>query len=269
LKKGTESGDPQSKGDASTGHQESIKSFWRYGRPASICIKDMISRFVIETFRAFGPPFEWPLLSYEVVAEASRNFGDPIFRGRNVRYGDGKPVLLVPGQLAGDATLFPLAMWLRAIGYQSSQAALPINLDDRLLDNSLAAALREAACRVERKAAIIAFGTGARVALRVAALEHAHVSDVIALGLPDCLPVVPEGVRVHVIGRLLLRRAFAARFILWRAQTPSCLPTPKRSTGSPRFCARFPFPYLRKAGTTVRVPRTRAIECSINRRTWN
>jgi hypothetical protein len=207
----------------------------------------MISRFVIETFRAFGPPFESPLLSYEVVAEASRNFGDPIFRDRNVHYGDGKPVLLVPGQLAGDATLFPLAMWLRAIGYQSSQSALPINLDDRLLDNSLAAALREAACRVERKAAIIAFETGARVVLRVAALEHAHVSDVSALGLPDCLPLVPEGVRLHVSGRLPLRRAFAAKFILWRAQTPSCLPTPRRSTGSPRFCARFPFPYLKKS----------------------
>jgi pimeloyl-ACP methyl ester carboxylesterase len=177
-----------------------------FGPPASICIKDMISRFVIETFRAFGPPLQWPLLSYEVVAEACRNFGDPIFRGHNVRYGDGKPVLLVPGHLAGDATLFPLAMWLRAIGYRPSQLALPINLDDRLLDNSLAAALREAARRVERKAVIIAFGTGARVALRVAALEHAHVSDVIALGLPDCLPLVPESVRLHGIGRLPLQR---------------------------------------------------------------
>jgi hypothetical protein len=37
LKKGTESGDPQSKGDASTGHQESIKSFWRHGRSLEKC----------------------------------------------------------------------------------------------------------------------------------------------------------------------------------------------------------------------------------------
>ena len=134
-----------------------------------------------------------------------RHFDDPVFHGRNIRYGDGKPLLLVPGHLAGDATLFPLAMWLRAIGYRPTQLDVPINLDDRLLDKSLAAALPDAARRIGRKAVIIAFGTGVRTALRVAALDQDHVSDVIALGLPDQLPPIPEGVRLHVVGRMPLQ----------------------------------------------------------------
>jgi pimeloyl-ACP methyl ester carboxylesterase len=161
----------------------------------------MVNRFVVETLRTFGPPSRWPLLSFEAITEVIRNLDDPVFRGRNIRFGDGKPLLLVPGHLAGDATLFPLAMWLRAIGYRPTQFDVPINLDDRLLDKSLAAALPNAARRIGRKAVIIAFGTGARTALRIAAVDPDHVSDVIALGLPDQLPPISERVRLHVVGR--------------------------------------------------------------------
>jgi pimeloyl-ACP methyl ester carboxylesterase len=162
----------------------------------------MIERFVFETLRYYGPPLQWPFLSFEAIAGVVRNLQDPVFRGRDILYGDGKPVLLVPGHLAGDATLVPLAMWLRAIGYRPTQLDVPINWDDRLLDKSLAAALPNAARHIGRKAIIIAFGTGTRTALRVAALDPHHVSDVISLGLPDRLPAIPEGLRLHVVGRM-------------------------------------------------------------------
>jgi hypothetical protein len=162
----------------------------------------MTKRFVLETLRNYGPPIQWPFLSLEALTGVLRNLHDPVFHGRNIRYGDGKPLLLVPGHLAGDATLLPFAMWLRAIGYRPTQVGVPINWDDRLLDNLLAAALPNAARRIGRKAVIIAFGTGVRTALRVAALDQDHVSDVIALGLPDQLPPTPKGVRLHVVGRL-------------------------------------------------------------------
>jgi hypothetical protein len=96
-------------------------------------------------------------------------------------------------------------MWLRAIGYRPTQLDVTINWDDRLLDKSLAAALPDVARRVGRKAVIIAFGTGVRTALRVAAVEQGLVSDVIALGLPDQLPPIPKGVRLHVVGRMCLK----------------------------------------------------------------
>jgi hypothetical protein len=165
----------------------------------------MIERFVFETLRNYGPPSQWPFLSFEAIAGVLFNLHDPVFRGRNIRYGDGKPLLLVPGHLAGDATLYPLAMWLRAIGYRPTSLDVPINWDDRLLDKLLAVAVPDAARRIGRKAVIIAFGTGVRTALRVAAVDQDHVSDVIALGLPDQLPPIPEGVRFHVVGRVPLR----------------------------------------------------------------
>jgi hypothetical protein len=168
----------------------------------------MIERFVFETLRYYGPPLQWPFLSFEALAGVVRNVNHPVFGGRNIRYGDGKPLLLVPGHLAGALTLVPLAMWLRAIGYRPTQFDVPINWDDRLLDKSLAVALPDVARRVGRKAVIIALGTGVRTALRVAAVEQDHVSDVIALGLPEQLPPIPKGVRLHVVGRMCLQPNF-------------------------------------------------------------
>jgi len=88
-------------------------------------------------------------------------------------------------------------MWLRGIGYRPVRSNVLININDRSLDEPVAAALRAAARRIGRKAVMIALDTGFRAALRVAAAEF--VSDVIALGLPDQLPPQPSGVNLHII----------------------------------------------------------------------
>jgi pimeloyl-ACP methyl ester carboxylesterase len=43
--------------------------------------------------------------------------------------GDGRAVLLIPGYLAGDRSLGPLARWLGSIGYAPEQAAIRTNVD--------------------------------------------------------------------------------------------------------------------------------------------
>ena len=73
--------------------------------------------FIDETLRTFGLPLFWPYDSLEAAVEVVLNSSDAVYRGQNVRYGDGKPVVLVPGHLGGDVTLAPLSMWLHAIGY--------------------------------------------------------------------------------------------------------------------------------------------------------
>src|SRR5258707_728473 len=155
--------------------------------------------FIDETMRAFGLPLFWPYNSLEAAVEVILNSSDAVYRGRNVRYGDGKPVVLVPGHLGGDVTLAPLSMWLHAIGYRPAKSNILININDQSLDEPLAAALRGAALRIGRKAVMIAFDTGLRSALRVAEVERDYVSDVIAVGLSDPLPAVPTGVRLHII----------------------------------------------------------------------
>jgi hypothetical protein len=156
-------------------------------------------RFIGETLRAFGPPSLWPFLHFSVAAELILNSTDPVCRGKGIHFGDGKPVILVPGHLGGDATLTPLSLWLRAIGYRPVMGEIAVNVDDRSLDERVAAALRHACRRIGRKAVMVAFNTGVRSALRVAAADPHHVSDVIALGLPAPCPPVPATLRLHVI----------------------------------------------------------------------
>ncbi len=155
--------------------------------------------FIDETLRTFGLPLFWPYDSLEAAVEVVLNSSDTVYRGQNVRYGDGKPVVLVPGHLGGDVTLAPLSMWLHAIGYRPAKSNILININDRSLDNPLTVASRAAALRVGRKTVMIAFDTGLRSALRVAEVERDYVSDVIAVGLSDPLPAVPTGVRLHII----------------------------------------------------------------------
>jgi hypothetical protein len=159
--------------------------------------------------RTFGLPLFWPYDSFEAAVEVILNSSDAVYRGRNVRYGDGKPVVLVPGHLGGDVTLAPLSMWLHAIGYRPAKSNILININDQSLDEPLAVASRGAALRIGRKAIMIAFDTGLRSALRVAEVERDYVSDVIAVGPPDPMPVVPTGVRLHIIESA--RRASVAR----------------------------------------------------------
>ena len=147
----------------------------------------------------FGLPLLWPYASLAGAAELMLHSLDTVYRGRDVRYGDGKPIVLVPGHLGGDVTLEPLSIWLRGIGYRPLRSNVLINIDDRSLDEPVAAALRAAARRIGRKAVMIALDTGFRAALRVAAAEAEFVSDVIALGLPDRLPPQPSGVHLHII----------------------------------------------------------------------
>ena len=155
--------------------------------------------FIDETLRTFGLPLFWPYDSFEAAVEVILNSSDAVYRGRNVRYGDGKPVVLVPGHLGGDVTLAPLSMWLHAIGYRPAKSNILININDQSLDEPLAVASRGAALRVGRKTIMIAFDTGLRSALRVAEVERDYVSDVIAVGLSDPMPAVPTGVRLHII----------------------------------------------------------------------
>ncbi len=155
--------------------------------------------FIDDTLQSFGSPLFWPYSSLQAATELLLNAFHPVYRGGHVRYGDGKPVLLVPGHLGGDVTLEPLSMWLHAIGYRPAKANITININDRLLDKPLAAVLRASTERIGRKAVMIAFDTGLRAALRVASAEHDLVSDVIALGPPQHTPPMPDGVRLHMI----------------------------------------------------------------------
>ncbi len=68
--------------------------------------------------------------------ELSRLLADPVFHGRGVPRGDGRPVLLMPGFGGGDQTLVVLAAWLRRIGYRPRTCGFITNTGcaDRAVD---------------------------------------------------------------------------------------------------------------------------------------
>jgi len=67
----------------------------------------------------------WDPLALRELAALLR---DPVFRGRGVPHGDGRPVLLVPGFLAGDWTLRVLDAWLKRIGYATFLSGILLNV---------------------------------------------------------------------------------------------------------------------------------------------
>ena len=100
-------------------------------------------------------------------------------------HGDGAPVLLVPGFLAGDVTLTVLHDWLRRIGHRSYRSGIAWNVDCseaavRRLDRRLA----EVADRAGAPVTIIGHSRGGLLARALAARSPALVRRVVALGSP-------------------------------------------------------------------------------------
>jgi len=75
------------------------------------------------SWRRVAPPW----LEGRVGIEQLALIADPVFRGAGVTRGNGRPVLLIPGFMAGDWSLGMLASWLRRSGYRPRRSGIVIN----------------------------------------------------------------------------------------------------------------------------------------------
>jgi pimeloyl-ACP methyl ester carboxylesterase len=123
-----------------------------------------------------GPELRWH-------AEMMRLLVDPVFHGRDVPRGDGRPVVVLPGFAAGDYTLGPMVVWLRRMGYAASTCGIWLNADcgERALQRI---ELRVEAVQREhgRRVAVIGHSRGGYLARALGAGRPDLVSHVIALG---------------------------------------------------------------------------------------
>ncbi len=119
---------------------------------------------------------------------------DPVQRGEGVPRGDGSPVLLVPGFLAGDPSLATMAGWLKRLGYRPCRSRMRVNVDcaTRALDR-LEAELEQLAERHGRSVAIVGQSRGGTFARGLAMRRPDLVRGVVTLGSPhtDQLAVHP------------------------------------------------------------------------------
>jgi triacylglycerol lipase len=125
-----------------------------------------------------------PVAETRSVLELARLLVDPVFLAQSgVQRGDGRPVVLLPGFMAGDQTLAVMAAWLRRLGYAPRVCGFVANVDcsDRALQRveSRVDALYR---RHGRRVALVGHSRGGHFARAMAARAPDRVSHAISLG---------------------------------------------------------------------------------------
>jgi pimeloyl-ACP methyl ester carboxylesterase len=139
-------------------------------------------------------PFALARAGFESFAVARQS----IMTGSASRFGDGKPIILVPRFLGSDFALLPLSLWLKALGYRPVTVGLFLNLADSHSERSLSRTIRETTRRAGRKAVLMTHSSGMSGALRTADSHREWISDVVIYEAPH-RPDTP-GVRTRCIG---------------------------------------------------------------------
>jgi pimeloyl-ACP methyl ester carboxylesterase len=124
-----------------------------------------------------------PLAETRGWLELARLLADPVFRGAGVPHGDGRPVVLMPGFLAGDQTLSVIAAWLQRLGYRPRFCGFVLNAgcSDRTLDR-LERRVDALWRSYGRRVALIGHSRGGHFARALAARRPDRVSHAISMG---------------------------------------------------------------------------------------
>jgi pimeloyl-ACP methyl ester carboxylesterase len=117
--------------------------------------------------------------------EAAALRRSPVFRGLGLPPGDRRPVLLIPGFMAGDASLGTMAQWLRRAGYCTHRTGIRANLAcSEEACRRLEARLEHMAERHDERVVIIGQSRGGVFARALAARRPDLVSAIVTLGSP-------------------------------------------------------------------------------------
>ena len=123
---------------------------------------------------------------------------DPVFRGEGLVDGRGRPVLLIPGFLAGDGSLAMMAGWLKRAGYRPSRAGIVANVNcSGVLIPRLEKRLERLVSLQGKPAAIVGQSRGGTLAKVLAYRRPDLVAGVVMLGSPQTDPLA-----VHPLVRL-------------------------------------------------------------------
>ena len=115
--------------------------------------------------------------------ELARLLVDPVLRGQGITRGDGRPVVLLPGFLAGDQTLLVLAGWLWRIGYRPSTCGFVANVQcsDKAVER-VEHRLEQLHRRHGRRVAVVGHSRGGHYARALGHRRPDLVSHAVSLG---------------------------------------------------------------------------------------
>ncbi len=143
----------------------------------------------------------------------------PVYWGLGIPHGNGEPVLLVPGFLAGDWMMLELGRWLRRIGYRPHHANIVWNTDcpdltaRRLEQRAQAISRREG-----KKIRLVGHSLGGMLAKYVAQESPQVVDRVVTMGSPFRDMVKAHPAVVGIWDKLKLKRSK----VVGRNLKPSC-----------------------------------------------
>jgi triacylglycerol lipase len=138
--------------------------------------------------------------------EAAALLRDPILRGEGLDDGRGRPVLLIPGFLAGDGSLTPMAAWLKRAGYRPTGAGVRANIDcSSALLERFEERLERAVEEQGKRAVIVGQSRGGGLAKVLAARRPELACGIVTLGSPHLEPLAIHPLvrlQVEALGRL-------------------------------------------------------------------
>jgi triacylglycerol lipase len=109
--------------------------------------------------------------------------------------GEGRPVMLIPGFLAGDASLTRMALWLRTGGFSLARSGIRWNVGCmEPTVESVEGRLQEAVERTGKRALLIGQSRGGTIGRALAVLRPDLIDTLVTLGSPllDQLAVRPR-----------------------------------------------------------------------------
>jgi len=129
-----------------------------------------------------------------------------VFSGVGVPPGDGRPVMLIPGFLAGDRSLDVMRAWLRRNGYRPLRSGINLNVESsEVLVQRLALRLASEYRRNGRKVVLVGQSRGGVLAFGLAGRFPGLVDSVVTLGSPlaDPLDVHPSTMAAVHLARMV------------------------------------------------------------------
>ncbi len=130
--------------------------------------------------------------------EAAALMRSPVWHGAGQAPGDGRPVVLIPGFLAGDGSLALMTRWLRGLGYHTHRAGIRSHVDcSAAVCSALESVLERMADKTGERVSIVGQSRGGSFAKVLAARRPDLVSGIVALGSPQVGPLA-----VHPLVRL-------------------------------------------------------------------
>jgi pimeloyl-ACP methyl ester carboxylesterase len=169
--------------------------------------------------------------------EAAALMRSPVWRGIGQAPGDGRPVMLVPGFLAGDGSLGVMTRWLRGLGYRTHRAGIRSHVDcSAAVCDGLIEVLERMADKTGERVTVVGQSRGGIVARALAVQRPDLVGGIVTLGSPvggmlRVHPVVLGSIGVvGTLGMLKVPHLFS-----WKCLRGDCCQSFREALADPEF----------------------------------